>query len=62
MPTLVSLTDDKNTSIRYSALRSLGEAGDMTVLPVLDRIAADPSDRGAEVARESAERIRARTP
>jgi len=62
MPTLVSLTDDRNTFIRYSALRSLGDAGDVTVLPALDRIAADPSDRGAEVARESAEKIRARTP
>ncbi len=60
MPTLVSLTDDKNAFIRYSALRSLGDAGDVTILPALDRIAADTSDRGAEVARESAEKIRAR--
>jgi aminopeptidase N len=59
-PALVSLMDDKNAFIRYSALRSLGDAGDATILPALDRIAADTSDRGADVARESAKKIRAR--
>jgi len=60
MPTLVSLTGDKNTFVRYSALRSLGDLGDGTVLPTLDRIATDTTDRAADIARESAGKIRER--
>jgi len=61
LPTILGLGSDKNPFIRSSALRTLGEAGDATALPLLDSIASDSSDRAASTARTSAQRIRERT-
>jgi aminopeptidase N len=60
LPTLVALGSDRNPSIRSSALRALGEAGNESVLPLLDSVAANPADRASVVARESAQKIRSR--
>jgi aminopeptidase N len=61
LPTILDLGSDKNPFIRSSALRTLGEAGDATALPLLDAIASDASDRAASTARASAQKIRERT-
>jgi aminopeptidase N len=59
-PLFVSLASDKNPSIQSSALRTLGDIGDASVLPLLDTLAGEPLNRSATAARESAEKIRKR--
>lgn len=59
-PVFISLASDKTPWIQSSAIRTLGDIGDASVLPLLDTIAGNPSNRSATAARESAEKIRKR--
>ena len=55
-----SLLNDKNSLIRSTAVRTLGDIGDETVLPDLEKLAKDKNDRAAEAAEESVEKIKGR--
>jgi HEAT repeat protein len=55
-----SLLDDKNFLIRSAAIRILGDVGDESVLPQLERLAKDKNNRVAEVAAESVGKIKKR--
>ena len=58
--TLASLVNDRSTSFRSAVIRALGDLGNETVLPALDKIAADPDNAAAETAKQSVEKIRKR--
>jgi aminopeptidase N len=60
VPFLMSLLKEKNSYVRSGATRILGEMGDSSVLPVLEKIAADKNDEDARAAGESAEKIKKR--
>jgi aminopeptidase N len=55
-----SLLNDRNFLIRSTAVRTLGDIGDESVLPDLEKLAGDKNDRAAEAAAESVEKIKAR--
>jgi aminopeptidase N len=60
LPVLASLVIDKNSWVQYSAVSTLGDIGDPSVLPLLDELAGKPRDRIAATAKVSADKIRAR--
>jgi len=59
--TFYPLTADKNINLRRNVVQTLGSIGTTITLPVLESIAADPSNPAAEIARKSIERIKKRT-
>jgi aminopeptidase N len=56
-----SLMNDKDQGIRSRALQAVGEFGDETVLPGLEKIAADKEDQAAGTAKASIEKIKERS-
>jgi len=60
LPVLASLATDKNSRVQHSAVNTLGDVGDASVLPLLDELAGKQTNRIAAAAKESAGKIRAR--
>ena len=60
MALYVSLLADKNNGIRRNAARTLGDLGDESVLPALEKIADDKDNPAAETAKGSIEKIKKR--
>jgi aminopeptidase N len=60
LPVLIPLVRDKSRGIRQYALWALEEAGDATVLPVLDSIAAETANPMAARAADAAKKVRRR--
>jgi len=60
LPVIASLASDKERWMQFSAIQSLGDIGDASVLPLLDDLAGNPLNRAASAARESAGKIRKR--
>jgi HEAT repeat protein len=58
--TLLPLLQDATTGIRASAIRTLGDRGGESVLPALERIAADKRNAGSAQAQRSIDAIRKR--
>jgi HEAT repeat protein len=57
---LGSLTKDKSSLIRSTAVRYLGQYGDASFVPLLETIEADRASDLARTAKESIEKIRAK--
>ena len=55
-----SLMNDKDSGIKFRAVQTLGEIGDASALPALEKIAADQADGTAGVAKETIEKIKQR--
>ena len=58
---LESIAGERESFIRSSAIRILGETGNTDALPLLEKIASDEGDRSAPQAKASIEKIRKRT-
>jgi aminopeptidase N len=58
--TIYPLTQDKNTNLRTTAVRILGEIGTARTVPVLEAVTADEKNPSAETARKSIDRIKKR--
>jgi aminopeptidase N len=57
---LGSIAGERQSFVRSFAIRLLGDLGNAEVLPALEKIASDGSDRSADAAKTSVERIRKR--
>ena len=55
--TLYPLTQDKNTNLRTTAVRMLGELGAARTVPILEAVMADQKNPSAETAKKSIEQI-----
>ena len=55
-----SLMNDKDSGIKFRAVQTLGEIGDASALPALEKIAADEADGTAGVAKATIEKIKQR--
>jgi aminopeptidase N len=55
-----SLLSDKNFLIRLTAVQTLGDIGDESVLPDLEKLAKDKNDKAADAATESIDKIKGR--
>jgi HEAT repeat protein len=58
---LIPLLRDKSVHMRNATIRLLGNVGKDDVISSLERLAADPDNPSAEIARQSIERIRSRS-
>lgn len=56
------LLKDKNPGIKSAAARTLGDIGDESTIPALQRIADDRTDEASGAARESIEKLRKKSP
>jgi aminopeptidase N len=55
-----TLMNDKDSGIKFRAVQALGEIGDASALPGLEKIAADDGDGSAEAAKTTIEKIKQR--
>ncbi len=55
---LTTLAKDKSRFLRATAIHYLGEYGDVSSLPVLESIAADPANDQATAAKEAIQKIK----